>query len=542
MRWSTVRELFKVNLLYSDPQSVVKLRNKQKQKPKESFSVYKELLWQQGLLTVFFTFFNFIYITRLNFTDLDFISLPSLFSFHLALYGLMAFAISFSTMYAVFYQSNDVKLYAHLPVKAGELFLAKILASLGLSLMPLMTILLIFVLAYWQLLTPPLALLVAAVNFAVIFISCIVLSLVINSFIGRRIARSRLKKLNFTILMSLTAFVSLGLVFYLFIVNQQPLLDSSGNLTRVSDPYFIYPYFRGFYDVVQNPFSSASLLHYWLPLLAVFFLLIYLVWKVIPRYFEDSLYQNQEQISKKNKPFKDLSSRQLLIRHHLMTIIQNAALLINSFLLPLLFFLLFLIPYMIGRAFLSADYIGIAMLAGLIVGISCVMPTSVLAVGMSLEKENFPFFKALPLKFSDFIRQKFLVLWAVQVSVPLLFFLLFLFFLPRISFFIAFFFVLGFLLATFIQGQFMYRRDYNNLLLNWQDISQLFQRKHGRYLVFGLAFLDFFIGLLLMLIMTALSLTFRPLAVSLFTIILILLLAGLLQYHLIRTFWRKLSN
>ncbi|AND78801.1 hypothetical protein [Streptococcus pantholopis] len=541
MRRSTVWELFKVNLLYSDPQSVIRLRNKQKQKPKESFSIYKGLLWQQGLLTVFFTFFNFIYITRL-----DFIGLPSLFSFYLAIYGLLALAFSFSTMYAVFYQSNDVKLYAHLPVKAGELYLAKILASMGLSLMPLMTILLILVLAYWQLLDPPFALLVAAVNFAVIFISCMVLSLVINSFVGRRIARSRLKKLNFTILMSLTAFVSLGLVFYLFIVNQQPLVDSSGNLTRVSDPYFIYPYFRGFYDVVQDPFSSASLLHYWLPLLAVFFLLIYLVGKLIPRYFEDSLYQNQEQISKKNKPFKDLSSRQLLIRHHLMTIIQNAALLINSFLLPLTFFAIFSIPYLLGRIvsadFLTADYSGLAILAGVVAGISCVMPTSLLAVGMSLEKENFTLFKALPLKFKDFIWQKFLVLWAVQVSVPLLFFLLFLLFLPKISFFIAFFFVLGFLLATFIQGQFMYRRDYNNLLLNWQDISQLFQRSRSRFLVVVLTLLDFFLGLITIAIALVLSLAFNSSAVSLFIIILILLLAGLLQYHLVRTFWRKLSN
>ena len=540
MKWSTVLELFKVNLLYSDPQSVTRLRNRQKRKPKESFSIYKAFLRQQGMMILMFMF---IYISI--YIGNDFIRFPSLFSFYLAMFSLMAIMTAFSTMYTVFYQSDDVKLYACLPVKVSELYLAKILASLGISSMFLVPILPMLLLAYWQILGSPLAILVALINFLVLFVSSIVLSLVINSLVGRRIARSRLKKLNSGIIMVLTTFVTLGVVIYLNIVNQQSLIDSSGKPTGVSDPYFIYPYFRGFYDVVQNPFSSASLLHYWLPLLAVLLLLLYLVRKATPRYFEDVLYQNAAQPSKKAKTFKERSSRQLLIRHHLMTI-QNATLLINSFLLPLSFFVIFLIPYLVGRTisadFLTADYSGLTMLAGVVAGISCVLPTSLLAVGMSLEKENFTFFKALPLKFSDFIRQKFLVLWTVQVSIPLLFFLLFLFFLPGINLFVAAFFVLGFILATFIQGQFMYRRDYNQLFLNWRDISQLFQRSHGQFLVIALTMLDFFLGFITIAVAVVLSLVFSPVAVSLFFIALLLITASLLQYHLIRTFWRQLPH
>ena len=54
MNWSTVRELVKINILYSNPQTVTAVKRKQEKNPRKNFSTYKSVIRQQIFLSLFF--------------------------------------------------------------------------------------------------------------------------------------------------------------------------------------------------------------------------------------------------------------------------------------------------------------------------------------------------------------------------------------------------------------------------------------------------------------------------------------------------------
>ncbi|CRU86892.1 membrane protein [Streptococcus equi subsp. equi] len=54
MNWSTIWELVKINILYSNPQSLTALKKKQEKAPKENFKAYKSMIRQQALMIALF--------------------------------------------------------------------------------------------------------------------------------------------------------------------------------------------------------------------------------------------------------------------------------------------------------------------------------------------------------------------------------------------------------------------------------------------------------------------------------------------------------
>ena len=55
MNWNHVWELFKINLLYANPQAVTSLQKRQKKKKKANFSIVNAMLRQQLLILIIFT-------------------------------------------------------------------------------------------------------------------------------------------------------------------------------------------------------------------------------------------------------------------------------------------------------------------------------------------------------------------------------------------------------------------------------------------------------------------------------------------------------
>ncbi len=60
MNWSTVRELVKINILYSNPQTVTAVKRKQEKNPRKNFSTYKSVIRQQIFLSLFFAVISFL--------------------------------------------------------------------------------------------------------------------------------------------------------------------------------------------------------------------------------------------------------------------------------------------------------------------------------------------------------------------------------------------------------------------------------------------------------------------------------------------------
>lgn len=541
MNWSTIWELIKINILYSNPQSLANLKKRQEKHPKENFKAYKSMMRQQALMIAMF-----LVIYLFMFIGVDFSHYPGLFSFDVAMFFIMSTLTAFSSLYTIFYESNDLKLYIHLPVTSEELYIAKIVSSLGMGavfLMPLISLLLI---AYWQLLGNPLSILVAIVLFLVLLVSSMVLAIYINAWVGKIIVRSRKRKLISTIMMFVSTFGAFVLIFAINISNNKRTMTDG-----VFTDYPTIPYFKGFYDVVQAPFATAALLNFWLPLLLILAMVYGIVTKVMPTYYREAFYisnENKVKQTKKpvNRPHQNQSLAQLLRKHHLLTL-QNATLLTQTYLMPLMYVMLFIGPSLSrGTGFfkhISPDYFGVALLFGVSLGVMCATPTSFIGVGISLEKDNFTFIKSLPITLKKFLMDKFCLLVGLQLIVPMVIYLVFGLFVLHLHPLLTIAFCLGYALSLIVQGELMYRRDYRLLDLKWQDMTQLFTRGDGQWLTMGLIFGNLIVaGVLGFGAVIIANIIQQPLLISILLSCLILMVLGFAQLWIQKTFWKSLER
>ncbi|VGQ48356.1 ABC transporter permease [Streptococcus pyogenes] len=541
MNWSTIWELIKINILYSNPQSLANLKKRQEKHPKENFKAYKSMMRQQALMIAMF-----LVIYLFMFIGVDFSHYPGLFSFDVAMFFIMSTLTAFNSLYTIFYESNDLKLYIHLPVTSEELYIAKIVSSLGMGtvfLMPLISLLLI---VCWQLLGNPLSILVAIVLFLVLLVSSMVLAIYINAWVGKIIVRSRKRKLISTIMMFVSTFGAFVLIFAINISNNKRTM-----MDGVFTDYPTIPYFKGFYDVVQAPFATVALLNFWLPLLLILAMVYGIVTKVMPTYYREAFYisnENKVKQTKKpvNRPHQNQSLAQLLRKHHLLTL-QNATLLTQTYLMPLMYVMLFIGPSLSrGTGFfkhISPDYFGVALLFGVSLGVMCATPTSFIGVGISLEKDNFTFIKSLPITLKKFLMDKFCLLVGLQLIVPMVIYLVFGLFVLHLHPLLMIAFCLGYALSLIVQGELMYRRDYRLLDLKWQDMTQLFTRGDGQWLTMGLIFGNLIVtGVVGFGAVIIANIIQQPLLISVLLSCLTLMVLGIAHLWIQKTFWQSLEK
>ncbi|GFE43096.1 hypothetical protein ScFU53_00450 [Streptococcus canis] len=541
MNWSTIWELIKINILYSNPQSLANLKKRQEKHPKENFKAYKSMMRQQALmLAVFLVIYIFMFL------GVDFSYYPGLFSFDIAIFFVMSTLMAFTSLYTIFYESNDLKLYVHLPIKAEELYIAKIVSSLGMGAIFLMPLVSLFLIAYWQLLGNPLALLVAALIFLVLLVSSMVLAIYLNAWIGKLIVRSRRRKLISTLMMFVSTFGAFVLIVAINISNNKRTMSEG-----IFADYPTIPYFKGFYDVVQTPFSTEALLNFWLPLVLILVMLYGIVTKVMPAYYRDAFYLSNENKAKQTKKpvsrvYKEQDLAQLLRKHHLLTL-QNATLLTQTYLMPLMYVMIFIAPVMSrGTDFfghLSPNFFGVALLVGVILGSMCTPPTTFVGVGISLEKENFTFMKSLPIKLKTFLLDKFRLLVGLQLIIPLIIYAILGMFVLHLHPLLVLSFCLGFALSMIIQGEWMYRRDYQLLDLKWQDMTQLFTRGNGQWLMMGIMFGHLILGGAVAVFAVILAtMTQQLLLINILLALILLVGLGLAQFWIQKTFWKTLDK
>ena len=144
MKWSTIWELVKINILYSNPQLLSSIKKKQSKK-KGNFSAYKSAFRQ-----LLFTILLMGIVYSLLFLGVDYHRSVGFFSFQLSLFTLVSFVYGFTGFFSVFYDSKDTKLYLPLPMKNEEVFIAKILSAQSMTLPFLIPCLSLLVITYWQ--------------------------------------------------------------------------------------------------------------------------------------------------------------------------------------------------------------------------------------------------------------------------------------------------------------------------------------------------------------------------------------------------------
>ncbi|WP_205015698.1 ABC transporter permease [Streptococcus porcinus] len=542
MNWTTVWELVKINILYSNPQALTALKKKQAKKPKANFSAYKSMLRNQIMMSILFLF---IYVFM--FVGVDFSRYPGYFSFYIALFFVMSTITAFTALYTIFYESNDVKLYVHLPIKASELYLAKIFSSVGMGSLFLMPLLSLYVIAYWQMKGLIMAIPMAIIMFLVTFFSSNVIAIYLNAWIGKIIVRSPRRKLISTLLLFLSSIGAIGLIFFLNATNNSKMMQGAHLVDRV-----LVPYFRGFYDVMVQPFGMNVLIHFWLPLALLLLMAYGIVTGIMPKYYQEALYtgerRKQIKVDKKGKTkavSQAKSLKSLMIKHHLSTL-QDSNLLIQTYLMPLIFVISFMAPIMNMKNsladFLGYEYFGVSFLVGGIIAAMATTSSTFIGVGLSLERDNFTYIKSLPIPLKAFVREKFYFLLLLQISVPVILYIV-IGALLGLHYLIILTMVLGLILVSFIQGQYMYMRDIKYLTLDWQNLTQLFTRGGSQWLTASLIFGSLIVGLGLVVLVVFLSLmTKEALLINslVFFVLIVLLVIG--QFILKKRLWDRIES
>lgn len=216
MSYRTIWELIKINILYSNPQALTTVQKKREKNPDKQIAAYKTVLKQQLFLLILFLF---VYSTM--FLVVDYSKSSGYFSFQVALFSTIAIVSGFTTLFAVFYDSNDTKLYLPLPVKEKEVYLAKLISSQGGSLPFLMPIISLFGIAYWQMThSILLAIIATIINFLLLLLAINCISIILIYLIGQVLVKSVHKKLISTILMFFSTALAIGVLFYVQFTNQ----------------------------------------------------------------------------------------------------------------------------------------------------------------------------------------------------------------------------------------------------------------------------------------------------------------------------------
>ena len=525
MNWKHVWELFKINLLYANPQAVTSLQKRQKKKKKANFSIVNAMLRQQLLILIIFTI-----IYSYLFVGIDYKANPGVLTLYLLTFSVMGLLQTFTALYSTFYDSKDSKVYLPLPLKPSEVFLAKNLSGFMVGMTFMVPILSLLILAYWQFIGP-LGDTCRAICLYPLFFINLVLSVVLANSIGTMIVRSSRQKLYSSILMILSTILIMLPIMMVGFLNGY--IKGAGHVN-----FPLLPYLRGYYDVVAAPLSMETLLNLYLPI-GLVFILSYWFYKVrMPRYFHEEIY-NQKARKTQAKAVTQ-SQRQVLIRHHLSTL-RNPTLIINTYVVPVLY----MIMLGVGAVFLKdlgPDYFGLMLLVGVAFGLFSAQPTSFLGVATSLEGTNFDFIRSLPINTGDYLRQKFWIFYGLQVSVSLLLGGLGLIFLAHLHPVLVLSFIIGFLVTTYLVGGYFFERDLKLLEVNWQEVTQLFNRGGGQWLYMGIFILTIFIAALLGGLVFFASKFWIALVVNVIATGLLVLIALIIYLFVDRRRWKRIRT
>ncbi|WP_155965623.1 permease [Streptococcus ruminantium] len=534
MKKSIIWELVKINILYSNPQLLASIKKKQNKRKTASFSAYKSVLRQQLLLTL-----TFGLIYSFLFMGVDYSRSVGFFSLQLALFTLIAIVYGFTGFFSVFYDSKDTKLYLALPIKAQEVFIAKIFSAQGMVLPFLMPCLALLLITYWQTRGSLFALL-AIPSFLILWLFVNMVNLVIMHLVGAILTKSPRKTMISTILMTGSSLLAFAAI--MFLQSQQTVSLQSGGFVNFS----IIPLFVGFHYVISQTISIGTFLHFIIPLILMIGLIIFAFKAIIPNYFNQILaIENISTKKTTTKPAKIPSNlKQALIKHHLSTL-KDSNLMVQTLIQPIIMGVALFPAFsrMSANGSLSAfdwKYFGIAMLAGFLLGNLFSGSTTFIGVAMSLEKENYHFIQTLPINFKKFIIQKFWVIVAVQFFLPTLLYFVLAIGLMKLNLILALFFIIGIIIASLLTGQLYYWRDQRLLMLNWQNSNQLFGRGSGQWLIAGSILGTMFLGAIAMVMSIILAGTIGAIYVSSALLTLLVVLSAALQFYIYKAYWQKL--
>ena len=504
MRFNRILTLVKTNLIFAtQPAQLQNYRKKQAKNPSKPVNVAMRTLMQQLLFAVMFGALFGIpgAISGRSYPPLQFASTVFLFLMILISQALPA-------IYNVFYESKDFESYLPYAFTELEVILGKSLSIVVATLQGFLPIVMLFgIHVYFSggnfLFTIPIALIGALVLSAIVYVLMFLLC-----FFLAKIPLFR--KYQSVIANILVFVISLGAV----IGYQLMLTDSMVNTVLTGEmPIFLQPVLA-FYNAILNPFDMSVYPMIGFVILVFVAILLLVKFIVLPNFYEAVSQTSSSNVKVERVKEMELDGNKLstkfMIRYTLRQLMEGSVLtqtIIAAGILPYLLLLPTVLNFSGGPTgfsfmnFLNLNtFLPFAMLITFIAFFNT-GGNNLLAVGISLERENYYYLKVLPFDMHQFLERKFWILFAIQSIIPVILMTVICTVL-RLPIYMTLGIILSWGIISLGLSRWGYARDLKLFTPTWTNVIELLNRMRSGFksVIFVVVLFGFIFGAVYLLI------------------------------------------
>lgn len=504
MRFNRILTLVKTNLIFAtQPAQLQNYRKKQAKNPSKPVNVAMKTLTQQLLFAVMFGALFGIpgAISGRSYPPLQFASTVFLFLMILISQALPA-------IYNVFYESKDFESYLPYAFTELEVILGKSLSIVVATLQGFLPIVMLFgIHVYFSggnfLLTIPIALigalLLSATVYVLMFLLCFFLAKI-----------PLFRKYQSVIANVLIFGISLGAI-----IGYQMILSKSVVNTFITGemPAFLQPVLA-FYNAILDPFDMSVYPMIGFVILVFVAILLLVKFIVLPNFYEAVSQTSSSNVKVERVKEMELDGNKLstkfMIRYTLRQLMEGSVLtqtIIAAGILPYLLLLPTVLNFSSGpTAFSFMNFLNIntflpfAMLVTFIAFFNT-GGNNLLAVGISLERENYYYLKVLPFDMHQFLERKFWILFAIQSAIPVILMTVICTVL-RLPIYMTLGIILSWGIISLGLSRWGYARDLKLFTPTWTNVIELLNRMRSgvKSVIFAVVLFGFLFGAIYLLI------------------------------------------
>ncbi len=504
MRFNRILTLVKTNLIFAtQPAQLQNYRKKQAKNPSKPVNVAMKTLMQQLLFAVMFGALFGIpgAISGRSYPPLQFASTVFLFLMILISQALPA-------IYNVFYESKDFESYLPYAFTELEVILGKSLSIVVATLQGFLPIVMLFgIHVYFSggnfLFTIPIALIGALVLSATVYVLMFLLC-----FFLAKIPLFR--KYQSVIANVLIFGISLGAVIgYQFMVAKSMVNTAlTGEM-----PAFLQPVLA-FYNAILDPFDMSVYPMIGFVILVFVAILLLVKFIVLPNFYEAVSQTSSSNVKVERVKEMELDGNKLstkfMIRYTLRQLMEGSVLtqtIIAAGILPYLLLLPTVLNFSSGPTgfsfmnFLNLNtFLPFAMLITFIAFFNT-GGNNLLAVGISLERENYYYLKVLPFDMHQFLERKFWILFAIQSAIPVILMTVICTVL-RLPIYMTLGIILSWGIISLGLSRWGYARDLKLFTPTWTNVIELLNRMRSGFksVIFVVILFGFIFGAIYLLI------------------------------------------
>ena len=504
MRFNRILTLVKTNLIFAtQPAQLQNYRKKQAKNPSKPVNVAMKTLMQQLLFAVMFGALFGIpgAISGRSYPPLQFGTTVFLFLMILISQALPA-------IYNVFYESKDFESYLPYAFTELEVVLGKSLSIVVATLQGLLPIVMLFgIHVYFSggfiLFTIPIALLgvllFSSIVYVLMFLLCFFLAKI-----------PLFRKYQSVIANILVFVISLGAVIgYQFMVTNSMV----NTVLTGKMPAFIQPVLA-FYNAVLDPFDMSVYPMIGFVILVFVAILLLVKFIVLPNFYEAVSQTSSSKVKVERVKQMELDGSKLstkfVIRYTLRQLMEGSVLtqtIISAGILPYLLLIPAVLSFSGGPVEISFmkllnlnTFLPFAMLITFIAGFNT-GGNNLLAVGISLERENYYYLKVLPFDMHQFLERKFWILFAIQSIIPVILMTVICMVL-RLPIYMTLGIILSWGIISLGLSRWGYARDLKLFTPTWTNVIELLNRMRSGFksVIFVVVLFGFIFGAIYLLI------------------------------------------